>query len=598
MIQRGRLLLVVAVLLPALLIAVVERASEVHSTAAAPAAPTLLSPIGGVTLTSFGAALQWTNPSGATQIHIQVIPYHNDGPSVDVHLDTGRESFWVPSPPDWYGLLPDMTYTWRVQVSDAARFVSLGDASWSPWAEAHFRTPNASSFLISAISPAQNAVVDTLVPTLRWSNGQYGVFYYELQLSKDQTFNTDPATATAIVYWMLIHGGVTQPSNSYTVPEGFYIERGTRYYWRVRPRVQGNGTAVTWSQTFVFNTAADARVLFPTPTPTATVTATPTPVATPAGTPSRIAFTSNRDDNEEIYVMNADGGGLTNLTSNPAEDMEPVWLPDGAKMAFTSKRDGNRELYLMSADGSSLANLTSTSANEGQPAWAVQVPRMAFVSDSEGKKKVYIADRDGRFAARLNTSGSLEETYPAWFLGSGQTDMIAYLASSGDGEASIVVRPLLDPRSPLFLSPAVEGRRPAVSPDGAEIAFVSARGGNREIYTVATDGWNKAVRLTNHFATDDRPAWSPDGKKILFESERDGNFEIYVMNADGTGLRNLTNNPAPDYKPVWSPDGTKIAFVSVRDGNAEIYVMNADGSSQTNLTNHPALDTDPVWSPR
>src|SRR5215207_11048155 len=57
-----------------------------------------------------------------------------------------------------------------------------------------------------------------------------------------------------------------------------------------------------------------------------------------------IAFQSNRDGNYEIYVMNGDGSGLTNLTDNPADDFGPVWSPDEKKIIFGSNRDGNSEI--------------------------------------------------------------------------------------------------------------------------------------------------------------------------------------------------------------------------------------------------------------
>src|SRR5687767_3392148 len=60
-----------------------------------------------------------------------------------------------------------------------------------------------------------------------------------------------------------------------------------------------------------------------------------------------IAFQSNRDGNNEIYVMNGDGSGLTNLTDNPADDFGPVWSPDGKKIIFSSNRDGNYDIYVM-----------------------------------------------------------------------------------------------------------------------------------------------------------------------------------------------------------------------------------------------------------
>jgi hypothetical protein len=78
-----------------------------------------------------------------------------------------------------------------------------------------------------------------------------------------------------------------------------------------------------------------------------------------------------------------------------------------------------------------------------------------------------------------------------------------------------------------------------------------------------------------------------EGDELAFVSHRDGNYEIYLMQAHCTGITNLTNNPGQDEFPNWSPDGSKIAFVSDRDGNSEIYVMNADGTDQINVSNDP-----------
>ena len=217
-------------------------------------APTLTGPDNGATLTSFGPTLTWTNPPDTSQYHLQIIPFNNDGPGVDLHVGSPDTSFQVPPPPEWYGLLPDMTYTWRVRVSDAASFVELDDPSWSDWAEQMFRSPAVASMTISAVAPANGASVTTLTPTLQWANSRSDVFYYEVQLSKDQTFNTDPATATAMIYWELRHGGATNPPNSYTVPAAFPLEPKTTYFWRVRPRVQGDGAPVAWTQNFSFKT--------------------------------------------------------------------------------------------------------------------------------------------------------------------------------------------------------------------------------------------------------------------------------------------------------------------------------------------------------
>ena len=83
----------------------------------------------------------------------------------------------------------------------------------------------------------------------------------------------------------------------------------------------------------------------------------------------KIAFTSNRDGNYEIYVMNSDGSEQINLTNNPADDGYTSWSPDGKKIAFTSARDGNNEIYVMNEDGSEQIRLTDNPADDGYPAF-------------------------------------------------------------------------------------------------------------------------------------------------------------------------------------------------------------------------------------
>jgi len=73
---------------------------------------------------------------------------------------------------------------------------------------------------------------------------------------------------------------------------------------------------------------------------------------------TRIAFYSDRDGTFEIYVMNADGGGQTRLTNNPASDDSPSWSPDGTRIAFYPDRDGNGQ-----------TNLTNNPAGDQNPSW-------------------------------------------------------------------------------------------------------------------------------------------------------------------------------------------------------------------------------------
>ena len=146
------------------------------------------------------------------------------------------------------------------------------------------------------------------------------------------------------------------------------------------------------------------------------------------------------------------------------------------------------------------------------------------------------------------------------------------------------------------------------SPLWGKIVFYSKRDGNREIYTMNSDGSNQ-TRLTFNEANDVAPDWSPNGQQIVFDSDRDNdedvpkvlrNWEIYVMDADGDNLRRLTHHPASDGFPSWAPDGSQIAFDrNLNDGknnNLNIFVMDADGSNVKQITDLEFASR-PRWSP-
>ena len=72
-------------------------------------------------------------------------------------------------------------------------------------------------------------------------------------MSKDQSFGAG-VNNPPFLYWELVHGGVSTPPNSYVVPSKFPLEAGATYYWRVRPRVQGDGTPTAWTDAYLFKT--------------------------------------------------------------------------------------------------------------------------------------------------------------------------------------------------------------------------------------------------------------------------------------------------------------------------------------------------------
>ncbi len=260
-------------------------------------------------------------------------------------------------------------------------------------------------------------------------------------------------------------------------------------------------------------------------------------------------FVSTRENNEDIYLQNMDGTGLTRLTEHVANDNHITFSPDGSQIAFASKRDGNYEVYLMNLDGSEKTNLTNNSAGDWPYSWSPDGNRIAFVSNRDGNYEVYTMLADGTDVVRLTNNPAADFCAAAW------------------------------------------------SPDGKQIAWTSTRDGNNEIYVMnAVDG-AEPTRLTNMGASDSCPRWSPDGMKLIFETDRDGNYEVYTINADGSNPVNLTNNTADDENPSWSSDGKYFIFMTTRAGNPEIYYANADGSNPQRLTDYPDTDRWPRFHP-
>ena len=149
----------------------------------------------------------------------------------------------------------------------------------------------------------------------------------------------------------------------------------------------------------------------------------------------------------------------------------------------------------------------------------------------------------------------------------------------------------------FLFSETISGRIVLASHHKAQIAFVSWRDGNSEIYVMDADG-NNQIRLTNHPEEDSSPSWSPDGARIAFVSNRNGgNEQIYVMDSNGKNVKLLTNGSLGT-NPAWSPDGQTIAYNWDVEGHSAIILIAPEGSNRRILAGDiPSNDTEPAWSP-
>lgn len=272
-----------------------------------------------------------------------------------------------------------------------------------------------------------------------------------------------------------------------------------------------------------------------------------------------IVFQSERDGNSEIYRvrLTREPDGAVRLTRHVGDDDFPTWSRDGRAIAFESNRDGRPNVFVMEADGGNVRNLSRGAVTDVQPAWSWDGRLLAFASDRDGGSSIYTMNTDGGGVSRV-TDGA-HDAAPQW---SPDGSSICFSRDS-----AIWIAPVSG-GAPRRLAAGVTC---AWSPDGSHVTFDRDEHGAREIYTVPVAGGGE-VCLTRNGRGNGGPAWSRNGSRIAFNSNQDGfGFGIFVMARDGSFQTRLTGRRTFDEHPAWSPDGTWIAFSSYRDGNLEIY---------------------------
>jgi TolB protein len=178
----------------------------------------------------------------------------------------------------------------------------------------------------------------------------------------------------------------------------------------------------------------------------------------------------------------------------------PAWSPDGSKLAFTSNRDGNPEIYVMNRDGGGLRRMTNSPAIDVSPTWSPTGNQLAWVSDRTGNPKIYVMNADGT-GQRLLISDFSDR--PTWT--SGVFNEIAYAARTGPGY-DIKIYSFDTGQTTKITDGIGSNESPAFSPNGRHIAFTSTRSGKSEIFTIARDG-NDLRQITRE-GNNKFPNWS------------------------------------------------------------------------------------------
>jgi Tol biopolymer transport system component len=209
-----------------------------------------------------------------------------------------------------------------------------------------------------------------------------------------------------------------------------------------------------------------------------------------------------------LYIIHADGSGLTPVIGSRNGDYDPDWSPDGSQILFTSLRTGAPEVYILDLDTGEVTPLAIDGIKNFHPAWNADGTKIAFITARPGPFQVWTMNPDGSDQVRFSRSGDLKDTSPSW---------------SPDGQFLVFVQ--------------------RVTPNGLPYLILAP---------ISDDGFSE-IRLAISITPSRGPSYSPDGNWILFEAWPDGDHDIYLLDLNTLTAVQLTEDEAYDFDAAWRP---------------------------------------------
>ncbi len=229
-------------------------------------------------------------------------------------------------------------------------------------------------------------------------------------------------------------------------------------------------------------------------------------ITTPAWSPlgDRIAFTSYRSGNADLWCYSFSKGSAEKILSVPGLNSSPAWSPDGSRIALTLSRNGNSDIYILDPETGETTRLTLRESIETSPSFSPTGRQLFYTMDRIGYPQLYVMDATGGTSIRLSSSHRYCDS-PAW------------------------------------------------SPDGERIAYTAQVGSDFHIFVMDADGSN-VRQLTFEGSLNEDPVWGPTGRHIAFSSDMDGSRGIYMIELNDLTVRKISDD-GECYCPTWSPLG-------------------------------------------
>jgi Tol biopolymer transport system component len=274
----------------------------------------------------------------------------------------------------------------------------------------------------------------------------------------------------------------------------------------------------------------------------------------------------------------------------PVRNGWPCVSPDGERIAFVSNRDGINNIFVINVDG---RGERRTSHHGGQlPHWS-RAGEILFVGEGADAGRVFALPLDAHTPRLITTVAGggpvLSPDGTRVLFGRGPWRSAELVVASPDGGEMVKIAGGKT-RDGVFS--AWNG---AWSPDGRRIAYTFGDSTRvLQVHVINADGTNdRAVTsLTAEYGSAQMPAWSPDGNRLAMQvnagKDKPAHIWIAIVATGEAWALNVHTESYRDEVPSWFPDGRRLAFQSDRTGSMQVWIMNEDGSGARQVTGKQA----------
>ncbi|NKB25094.1 MAG: hypothetical protein GKR87_12105 [Kiritimatiellae bacterium] len=262
---------------------------------------------------------------------------------------------------------------------------------------------------------------------------------------------------------------------------------------------------------------------------------------------THIIMVGTRTQKKELYVCDADGHHLIQLTKDRSVSVKPRWGPKGQKVTYTSYLKGYPDIYLVDIPSGSRTRLSSEPGLNSGAAISPNGKEVALVLSKDGNPELYIKHLASKRLTRITRTKRAAEASPSW------------------------------------------------SPEGQKMVYVSDQSGKPQLYVVSRNR-GRPQRLTSRGVENVAPDWGKKGW-IAYACRVGGRYQICIINPNTREIKQITQGNVDFEDPSWAPDGRHIVCSRTEHYRSSVYILDTLGDSPIRLFSHVGDWFSPAWSP-